>query len=349
MRMIARWLPHLALLALLPFGASQAQDGAAPPASWELYGLQHIYQDWNNCGPATLTMGLSYFTDDTLTQFPAAAWLKPNPEDKNVSPWQMAAYVNEQLNGNVRAMLRQGGTTTLLRQLISSDFPVVVEAGFDPPNDDQGWMGHYQLVSGYDDAQATFYTQDSFEGPNYPYEYAYFDSFWRHFNRLYIVLYTPDRAAELQAILGSDFDERANWTNALAAARQEAIANPNDPFAWFNMGTNFVGLGQYNEAAVAFDQARTVGDGLPWRILWYQFGPYEAYLNTGRYDDVIALAQATLNDGGGQYVEETYYYAGLARDGMGETERALLNLDGAISFNPNFSMAREAREAIVNR
>jgi len=333
---------------VLAAGTIAASAQSENPPAYQLSGVQHIYQDWNNCGPATLTMGLSFFTSEELTQYPAAQWLKPNYEDKNVSPWQMVEYVNEQSTLGVRALLRQGGTIDLLRTLISNDFPVIVEAGFDPPNDDQGWMGHYQLVSGYDDNRGEFITQDSFEGPNYPYEYAYFDSFWRNFNRLYIVLYTPEREAELQAILGDNFDETVNFQNALAAARAEAISNPDDPWAWFNMGTNFVGMGMYAEAAVAFDQARSVGGGLPWRMAWYQFGPYEAYLNTGRYEDVINLAQATLNDGGGQYVEETYYYAGLARAAMGERDRALLNLDGAIAFNPNFQPARDAREQIQN-
>lgn len=337
----------LLLTSTLAAGVS-AQDAVSLPASYQLSGIQHIYQDWNNCGPATITMGLSYFTVDNLTQYPAAQWLKPNSEDKNVSPWQMVTWVNEESGMNAVAMLRQGGTLDLLRTLIANNFPVIVESGFDPPNDDQGWMGHYQLVSGYDDGQRIFYTQDSFEGPNYIYEYDYFDSFWRHFNRLYIVLYTPDREAELTAILGADADETTNYENALAAARAEAITNPEDPFAWFNMGTNFVGLDMFAEAAIAFDQSRSVGGGLPWRMLWYQFGPYEAYLETGRFGDVIDLAQATLNDGGGQYVEETYYYAALARAGMGETDRAILNLDGAISFNPNFTPAREARETLVN-
>ena len=34
---------------------------------------------------------------------------------------------------------------------------------------------------------------------------------------------------------------------------------------------------------------------------------------------MIDLAQANLNDGGGQYVEETFYYGGLAREGWGRT------------------------------
>lgn len=342
-----RFFGGLALLALLLAlvipGAAQAQEPVSYPPDYSLFGVEHIYQDWNNCGPATLSMALTYYTDATIDQHIAANWLKPNYEDKNVSPWQMAAYVNTQLGGNLRAIVRQGGELNLLKTLIANNFPVLIEEGYNPPELNQGWMGHYLMMSGYDDAAGHFITQDSYEGPNLPYTYDHINEFWRNFNRLYLVVYPVEREAELMALLGSDADERQNWVNALEEARAEAVANPEDPFAWFNMGTSFVGLEMYSEAAVAFDQARNVGEGLPWRMMWYQFGPFEAYLATGRYQDVIDLARANLDDGGGQYVEETYYYAGLARAAMGETERAISNLDGAISFNPNFTPAREAK------
>jgi len=331
---------------LIAAGAAQAQEPVSTPshpAAYSLFGVEHIYQDWNNCGPATLSMALTYYTDQTIDQHIAANWLKPNYEDKNVSPWQMAAYVNTQLGSDLRAIVRQGGDLDLIKTLIANNFPVLIEEGYNPPELNQGWMGHYLMMSGYDDAAGQFITQDSFEGPNLPYSYDHINEFWRNFNRLYLVVYPAEREAELMALLGSDADEHQNWLNALEEARAEAVANPQDPFAWFNMGTNFVGLGMYGEAAVAFDQARNVGEGLPWRMMWYQFGPFEAYMATGRYQDVIDLARANLDDGGGQYVEETYYYAGLARAAMGETERAISNLDGAISFNPNFTPAREAK------
>jgi hypothetical protein len=314
------------------------------PAAYALDGVSHFYQSWNNCGPATLAMSLSYF-GASLDQNTAGAWLKPNPEDKNVSPWQIVTYVNDELDGTTRALMRQGGTLTLLKTLIAHNFPVMIEAGYDPADDPQGWMGHYLFVSGYNDAAAQFTTQDSFEGPNQMYDYAYLDGFWRHFNRVYIVFYPVTREAELLALLGPDADEAANARRTLEAARAEAVADPNDAFAWFNMGTSFVSLNMMPEAATAYDQARNLG--LPFRMLWYQFGPFEAYLAVGRYTDVIGLAQANLNDGGGQFVEETFYYGGLARYGMGERERALSNLDGAIAFNPNFTPAREARERIL--
>jgi hypothetical protein len=329
------------LMAMTPLAHAQTTALPTIPPAYQLNGVQHYYQTWNNCGPATLSMALSYYgyTDD---QAVAAAWLKPNAEDKNVSPWQMAEYVNTQLPGTLRAIIREGGTLEGVKLLISQNFPVIMEAGYDPPNDPQGWMGHYLMIYGYDDSLGILHTMDSFEGPNYPYEYAYIDEFWRHFNRLYIVVYPIEREQELLTLLGSDADETQNRLNALETARLEAVANPEDPFAWFNMGTSFAGLGDYESAAIAYDQSRNVGGGLPWRMLWYQFGPFEAYYNVGRYTDMVALAQSLLNDGGGHLIEETFYYGGLARMGMGETERARSNFDQAVFFNPNFTPARDA-------
>lgn len=343
-----RTLSASLVLMLLLAGSVFAQDtievaNTTPviPPSYQLNGIEHVYQTWNNCGPASVTMALSYFGYNE-DQSVAASWLKPTSEDKNVSPWQIEAYVNTVVPGTTRALVRRGGDIELLKLLLSQNFPVMVEAGYDPPQDTQGWMGHYLTLYAYDDGRGVFIANDSFNGPQYAYEYAYFDSFWRHFNRLYIVYYPFAREQELLSLLGNNADEQLNWQHALDTARAEAMANEQDPFAWFNLGTNFVGLGDYASAAVAYDQARNVGGGLPFRMLWYQFGPFEAYFNVGRYQDMITLAQALLSDGGGQFVEETFYYGGLARAAMGETERARSNFQQAIFFNPNFTPASDA-------
>lgn len=342
-------LVALVLLTLVSASAAFAQDGlVAPgdvlPTSWHLNGITHIYQGWNNCGPATLTMGLTYY-GYPADQNPAAQWLKPNSEDKNVSPWQMLEYVNTQIGGSTYALERQGGTLDRVKQLIANNFVVIIEEGYDPPGENLGWMGHYLLISGYDDGTQNFTTQDSYKGPNMLYSYDHIAEYWHHFNNLYLVLYDQPREAQLRALLGSDADETQNWQNALAQSVDAARANGEDPFAWFNIGTNYVGLKDYAKAAAAYDQARNLG--LPWRMMWYQFGPFEAYYQVGRYDDMLTLADANLKDGGGQYVEETFYYGGLAREGLGQNDRALNNFNGAISFNPNFTPARIARDALV--
>jgi hypothetical protein len=325
---------------------SDAEQVATFPPTYSVDDYTYEAQRWNNCGPATLTMALSHF-GYADNQVRAANWLKPNGEDKNVSPWQMTEFVNTQIPEiPVYAITRYGGTLDTLRVLVSHDFPVIIEAGYDPPRANQGWMGHYLLVKGYDDPAETIYTHDSYDGANHPYSYDHVREFWRHFNYTYIVLHEFDQQDELFALLGEDADEYTNYVNAFEIARAEAIANPNDSFAWHNMGSMYVAVGQFEDAATAFDQARTVGDGLPWRMLWYQFGMYEAYDAVGRYDETIALAQRTLNDGGGQYVEESYYYAGIAREGLGDINRAIQNYNQALAFNPNFEPARERRGAL---
>lgn len=362
------WRVLMVVLLLLLPTAILAQEAAEPPAqeiilprAYRLPGMtaeNFEYQGWNNCGPATLTNGLDFFGYGD-NQNRAANWLKPNVEDKNVSPWQMAEFVNTQVPElPVYAETRVGGTLEQLKLLLANDFPIVIEAGYDPEPDRLGWMGHYLLVIGYDDSVDVIITHDSYIGPGLNYSYEHIQEFWQHFNYTYIVLFTADRRAELMELLGDDADPLINAYNALAIARDEATVDQTDAHAWFNMGTNFVTIAQhlrdggdeaaamenFGYAATAYDQARNIG--LPWRMPWYQFGMYEAYYAMERYGDMIAIAQVVLNDGGGQYVEETYYYGGLARAGLGEYDRAISNFNAAIQFNPNFTPAIEARDAL---
>ena len=128
------------------------------------------------------------------------------------------------------------------------------------------------------------------------------------------------------------------YRDALAAALAETEADPEDRYAWFNVGTNYVGLGEYGEAARAYDRSRTLN--LPWRMLWYQFGPFEAYLQTNRYQDVIVLTDANLKVT--KNLEESYYYRALARRALGDEAGAREDLETALHYNPLFRPASEA-------
>ena len=52
------------------------------PVTFKLTGVRHEHQGWNNCGPTTLTMALSYWGREE-NQHAAAPVLKPDPEDKD--------------------------------------------------------------------------------------------------------------------------------------------------------------------------------------------------------------------------------------------------------------------------
>src|SRR5260221_3468959 len=149
-------------------------------------------------------------------------------------------------------------------------------------------------------------------------------------NRLYMVIYPQDSEAELAAILGPDADPNINWQDALNEARYEASTQPNNIYAWFNMSTNFVLLHQYKDAVKAFEKAQSIG-GLPFRMLWYQFTPYEAYYNVGNYSQVLALVQATLSTT--QYVEETYYWKAMAEAALGQNASAKDDFNRVLKFN----------------
>ena len=61
----------------------------------------------------------------------------------------------------------------------------------------------------------------------------------------------------------------------------------------------------------------------PWRMLWYQTGPYFAYYYTQRFEDVINLANTTLQAMSEPNLEETYYWRGMAYGALGRHERAI--------------------------
>jgi tetratricopeptide (TPR) repeat protein len=169
--------------------------------------------------------------------------------------------------------------------------------------------------------------------------YSDLDSDWQAFNRLFIVIYQPGEESTIRAILGDYWEADQAAEIALETAQEEARANQTNGFAWHNMGSSLVALGRYQEAATAFDLARQ-SDSLPWRLLWYQFGMFEAYYNVGRYDEVISLAQSNLNQS--PELEESYYWRGLAYAGQGNQGEAASNFRTALSFNPNYTAARNA-------
>jgi tetratricopeptide (TPR) repeat protein len=342
-------LPLAILIAVaalnVPPSPVRAQD--APPLSGRLSGLRHVYQTWNNCSGANLTMAMSYFGWNH-DQDVARAWLKPNVEDKNVSPNEMAAFVNQQTEiPNLRALWRYGGTIDLIKGAIAAGFPIIAETGFDVDN--LGWMGHYETVVAYDDNSQTLWVYDSYlglgsDGMGIRHTYAEFDSWWRHFNRAYILLFPLDRESDMRTLLGPYVDPLYAAQSALDRARQEATANPGDGWAWFDMGTSYDRLGNYADAATAFDEAFRLG--MPWRLMWYMFGPYDAYFRMGRFNDVITLANNT--EATTAYVEETFYWRGMAYAALGQRNPAIQEFDRALAFNPRFADAQTVKAEVEN-
>ncbi len=301
-----------------------------------LQGVNHAAQMWNNCGPTTMVMNLSYFGLDQH-QREAAAYLKPNGDDKNVSPEQLVAYAQSQ---GFEAIIRVGGTIDLLQQLVSNAFPVIVEDWILP--EDRGGMGHYRLITGYDSTERHFIAQDSYFGPDRRVPFDELQRSWHVFNRKYIVIYEREREQALHAILGPMADDQAMLAHALAEAQAAVQAEPDNVFTWHTLGATYTLLDQMEDAAAAFDEARRIG--LPLRMLWYQFELFEAYLAVGRAQEVIDLGYATAFTAGGH--EEAYYYQGLGYQLKGEPDRAAGHFRTALNYNHNFEPAQSALAAL---
>jgi tetratricopeptide (TPR) repeat protein len=322
------------------------------PASVDLKGIVHEYQKWNNCGPANLAMDLSFWGWKG-DQRDTAAYLKPNQRDKNVMPYEMVDYVLQKTD--FKAIDRQGGDLELLKSFLAAGFPVIVEKGFEVSG--EGWMGHYEVVNGYDDAQGYFLAQDSYsqaEGSAFlPVKYQDMTNNWRAFNYTYVVVYPADREAEVMAILGPQADEKYNYQYALDKASNEiyTLTGRDQFFAWYNRGTDLVGLQDYSGAAAAYDEAFKIYPTIPdkqrpWRMLWYQTGPYFAYYYTGRYLDVETLATNTLIQASEPAIEETWVWRARARAALGDTAGAIDDLRNALKWHEGFQPALDELSAL---
>ncbi|NMB55150.1 MAG: hypothetical protein GYA15_10665, partial [Leptolinea sp.] len=228
----------------IPEPSPLPSNTALPPAV-ALKGVRYMDQHGakNYCAPSTLGMALSFYGWKG-TRADVAKVVKPYDDDYNVMPYEMENYVVT--SANLKAVTRIGGTQDLLKTLVAGGFPVLLETGvyqLDLANN-VSWMGHYVLVTGFDNAAGEFITQDAYNGQDHRVKFAKLESEWRSFNFLFMVVYSADREAQLQSLMGSMWDETAANRAAYDRATQELsqLTDINQYFAWFNRGTAMVKL-----------------------------------------------------------------------------------------------------------
>ncbi len=339
-------------LTITPHPGEQNNPQLSPPIATQIQGLTIIAQKFNNCGPANLTMVLDYYgyeTDQTVI----GDALKPNYEDRNVSPHELVSYVNE--NTLYLANAYRGGDLLLLQRLLEAGFPVIIEKGL-WLDVKEGWMGHYLTLVGYDDTEQSFLSLDTFLGPwdgeGRLVSYDEVSEKWHQFNNLFIVIRPPDKEEQFQALLPPGFHSQEDmWQGAALKAESMLLEDDKNAFTWFNLGASLTNLGEmtgnvshFESATIAFDRARELG--LPWRMLWYQFEPYQAYLVAGRIDDVKLLTEVILIYEGGRNLEETYLYRGHALLAEGDRAGAMGAYKRALRLNPSMTSAQTALDLL---
>jgi tetratricopeptide (TPR) repeat protein len=330
------------------------------PASVLLEGVKYEHQHGrlNYCGPANFSMALTYWGWDGNRDVIGKA-VKPVDKDKNVMPYELQDYIMDNVPG-MTSVVRFGGDLETLKRLVAAGYPVVVEKGIYELdiNGKYGWMGHYAYVTGYDDKQDLIIYQDTYQpagsepGENRKIKVSTFIEGWRAFNYVFVIVYPVDKESEVLAILGPLANDEQAARQALMTAQSEAqtLSDIDQYFAWFNVGTSHIALFQYADAAIAYDYAFNLYANLnvedsvrPYRMMWYQTGPYKAYFYTNRFSDVINLATTTLNDTISEPVlEESLYWRGQAYYMAGKTDLAIKDYRDALKVHPQWIPASQA-------
>jgi tetratricopeptide (TPR) repeat protein len=259
----------------------------------------------------------------------------------------MVYYVRTRA-GWLNAEFRVGGDLELVKKLVAAGFPVMIEESFyfdQPfwPNDDM-WAAHYLLVTGYDESAQSFTGQDSFHGPNQVISYSTLDEYWQIFNRVYLLTYLPAQEERLKAILGDNWDPDLNRQHALEVALAETESQPDNAFAWFNLGSNLVYFERYGEAASAYDTARNLG--LPQRMLRYQFGPFFAYFHAVLTDELLAVTDYALQRTPNS--EEALLWHGWTLYRMGKKYEAIEDWKKALEYHPGYQDAQYAIDLVTS-
>lgn len=301
-------------------------------------------QTMNNCGPAALSTYLRYFGWEG-NQESVAEILKPRPEDRNVNVEELVYFVRNNA-GWLNIEYRVGGDLSILKSLIANGIPVMIEESFHMdqkywPTDDL-WAGHYQFITGYNDATRTIVAQDTYYGANLAVSYDELENNWQSFNHVFIMIYPPDKEETVKLILGDDWDVDQNRQRALEDSIQATQLEPKNTYAWFNLGSNLVYFERYGEAASAYDRARELG--FPQRMLRYQFGPFIAYFNSLRNDDLKTIAKYAINITPNS--EEARLWMGWAHFRDGDRQAALSEFKKALYYNEAYIDARYALDYI---
>lgn len=311
-----------------------------PGMKGELTAGKHVYQTFNNCGPATLSMILAWYGVN-VSQKELGDKMRPyqNPkgdnDDKTIFTHEFADWAQRY---GLRSVSRVNGSIELLKLFIANDIPIVVKTWLRTNED----IGHFRIVRGFDESKQVIIQDDSFEGPNKRFAYYDFLSMWQPFNFAYIIVYPEEKEALVQAIIGREWDETIAWRGALERAKQEEELAPENVYPIFNQSTSHYQLNEYQESVAAFERVEA---RLPRRMLWYQIEPILAYQKLGRYERVFSITDRILESGNRAYAE-LYQIRGEVYLEQGRVEQAREQFELALRYNPFFQPAIEALEQL---
>lgn len=310
------------------------------PPSQLLQNNYHVFQSFNNCGPAALSMALSYFGINKSQQ-ELGQDLRPyqNPkgdnDDKSVTLEEVAAKAQE---FGLTAYLRPNGDITKVKQFITAGVPVIARTYLKKGED----IGHYRIIKGYDDTTQEITQDDSLQGKNLKYSYSVFDGLWADFNHEYLVLVPRDQQSVIESIIGEDIDNELAWKKAVSALESKLESDPHNVTNLFNLAVSKYKTKDFKGSVEAFEK---VENRLSFRTLWYQIEPILSYYELGNYDRVMQLSDKVLNNQNRAF-SELYILKAQVYLKQGNRQAAAEQLAKAKLYNQNIKVDPIILEAI---
>lgn len=300
----------------------------------------HIIQTFNNCGPASLSMALSYYGINK-TQQELGIDLRPyqvpsgDNDDKSVTLDELAKKAEEL---GLIAYHRPNGDIELLKQFIANDFPVITRTWLHVNED----IGHYRVVKGYNDARKIIIQDDSYEGANLSFSYSDFNTMWSKFDYEYLVLVTPEEQDIARAIIGDNLNLNTAWQKAVNRNLDLLNENPDDIYSRFNLSVAYYHLKEYKKSVAEYEK---VEKQLPFRTLWYQLEPVLAYYELGNYERVFTISDNIFNKYNRAY-SELYILRGNIYKKQNDLINARNEYQKAVFYNVNLKSATDAISSI---
>lgn len=300
----------------------------------------HIFQTFNNCGPAALSMALSYYGIN-ISQQDLGLALRPyqisggDNDDKSVTLEELSKKSKEY---GFTVFHRPMGNPEIIKHFIASNIPIIVRTWTKPDED----IGHFRIIKGYDDEIEIFIQDDSLQGKNLNYTYADFNEIWKKFNYEYLVLIPQEKQILAEQILGENINSGVSWRKAVLNSENELRINPNDIYARFNLSVALYNTKDYKRSVEEFEK---VEEFLPSRTLWYQIEPIEAYYMLGNYDRVFQITDRILNSSNRAF-SELYVLRGKIYKEQGKLDLAKNEFEKAIYYNSNLREAQELFNSI---
>ncbi|MEK7453133.1 MAG: C39 family peptidase [Patescibacteria group bacterium] len=297
-----------------------------------LNGHKWVPQTYNDCGPATTSMILQDF-GYSVSQKDIKKTLRKNFYDRNVFLYEIQDYLKNNYD-EIESKILYNGQIEKLKLLLANDFYIILEHWIHPNED----IGHFSILIGYDDEEGVFIVDDSYLGTKTKFKYKEFDDLqWKAFNRRYMPVYKKDDEKILKKIIGEDWYENTMHQNSILRNKESIEKNPNDAYAWFNIGASYYALKEYQNSFEAFEKSENIG--WPSRMLWYQIYPVQTANAIKNYNKALKLADIGLKNN--DSFVELHYEKAIAYKALSNFESLNNELILILKYDPNNQKAKD--------